>query len=231
MVFNAFFWFAFEQAGSSMTIFTDRYTDTSIAGPGSWQMPTSWFQSVNALFIILLAPIFTIFWQALARRNMVVPQPVKIALGLIFLGLGFVVLVFGARMIRIGTPTDPTAAAVKASLFFIIATYFLHTVGELFLSPTGLSYVTKAAPVKFVTLLMGIWFISSFIANLAGGLVAASVKDIEDGKITLPWSVGAGTGSVQADFFTLFVVTSIGAGLLILILTPLLRKLMRDRNH
>src|SRR4030095_15893869 len=100
-----------------------------------------------------------------------------------------------------------------------LATYFWHTVGELCLSPTGLSYVTKAAPKRFVSLLMGIWFISSFIANLGGGLVAAKVEAIEKGEIKTPWQFGG-----QADFFFLFVVTSIGAGLLILVFTPLLKK-------
>jgi POT family proton-dependent oligopeptide transporter len=101
-------------------------------------------------------------------------------------------------------------------------TYFWHTIGELCLSPTGLSYVTKTAPVKFVSLLMGIWFVSSFIANLGGGLIGAQVENIETGKLKLPWDFGG-----RADFFFLFVVSSIGAGVVILVLTPLLKKLMR----
>ena len=105
---------------------------------------------------------------------------------------------------------------------FVLATYFWHTVGELCLSPTGLSYVTKAAPARFVSLLMGIWFISSFIANLGGGLVASLVEDVEQGKIQTPWSFGG-----KADFFFGFVIVPIGAGLVILLLTPLMKKLMR----
>ncbi|HPO93993.1 MAG TPA: hypothetical protein PL072_11030, partial [Phycisphaerales bacterium] len=92
----------------------------------------------------------------------------------------------------------------------------------------GLSYVTKAAPARFVSLLMGIWFISSFIANLTGGLIAAQTERIEKGEIKLPWNISEGTGTIQADFFLLFVVTSIGAGVVILVLTPLLKKLMRN---
>ncbi len=236
MMFNAFFWLAFEQAGSSITLFTDRYTDTSIAGPGSWQMPTSWFQSVNPAFIFIFAPVFAMIWTGLGRRKIAVPQPVKISLGLILLGLGFIVLVLGAGTIKVGPPAAPGGEGeviVKASLFYILAAYFLHTMGELCLSPTGLAYVTKAAPVRFVSLLMGIWFISSFIANLSGGLIAAQTKRIESGALTLPWSrwgLSAGTGTIQADFFFLFVVSSIGSGVLILILTPWLRGLMRNRN-
>jgi len=220
-------WFVFEQAGSSMTLFTDRYTDTRILG---WQMPTPWFQSVNPALIFIFAPLFGLLWTALARKGLNPSQPGKIALGLILLGAGFVLLVMGARTIQVGTPTDPSAVVRPASIIFILGAYLLHTLGELCLSPTGLSYVTKAAPVRFVSLLMGIWFISSFIANLAGGLVAAQTEKIESGAVKLPWNFSAGTGSVQADFFFLFVVTSIGAGVLILVLTPLFKKLMRNPN-
>jgi POT family proton-dependent oligopeptide transporter len=210
-----------------MTLFTDRYTDTRILG---WQMPTPWFQSVNPALIFIFAPLFGLLWTALARKGLNPSQPGKIALGLILLGAGFVLLVMGARTIQVGTPADPSAVVRSASIVFILGAYLLHTLGELCLSPTGLSYVTKAAPVRFVSLLMGIWFISSFIANLAGGLVAAQTEKIESGAVKLPWNFSAGTGSVQADFFFLFVVTSIGAGVLILVLTPLFKKLMRNPN-
>lgn len=223
MFFNAFFWIAFEQAGSSINLFTDMHTDRNL---GSFVVPTTWFQSVNPLLIILLAPVFGWAWTALGRRRLNPPQPVKIALGLLFLGVGYLFMVWGASIARAGvqTPPDqPALAAAKASMLFILATYFFHTVGELCLSPTGLSYVTKAAPVRFVSLLMGIWFISSFIANLGGGLVAAQVERVEKGEIELPWNLGG-----QADFFMLFVVTSITAALIILAITPLLRRIMRS---
>lgn len=110
-------------------------------------------------------------------------------------------------------------------MFFVIAAYFWHTVGELCLSPTGLAYVTRTAPVRLISLLMGIWFISSFLANLGGGLIAAKVKAIESGQIKMPWNFGG-----QADFFFLFVVTSIVASLVILALSPLLKKLQRNPN-
>jgi POT family proton-dependent oligopeptide transporter len=103
---------------------------------------------------------------------------------------------------------------------FILATYFWHTAGELCLSPTGLSYVTKAAPGRYVSLLMGIWFVSTFLANLGGGLVASKVEAIERGEVALPWHLGG-----QADFFMLFVVSSAAAALLMLALAPLMRRL------
>jgi POT family proton-dependent oligopeptide transporter len=226
MMFNAFFWLAFEQAGSSMTLFTDRYTDAKI---GSWEMPTTWFQSVNPALIFVFAPLFAGLWTSLGKRRMNPGQSVKIALGLILLGIGFVVLVMGARTIQVG-PGGPEDVVRKAAVWFILGAYFFHTMGELCLSPTGLSYVTKVAPVRFVSLLMGIWFISSFIANLAGGLIAAQTEKLERGELKLPWNLGEGTNSVQADFFTLFVLTSIGAGVVILILTPVLKKLTAGRD-
>ena len=211
MFFNAFFWIAFEQAGSSINVFTEQSTDRMI---GKFEVPATWFQSINAFLIFAFAPVFAAIWTKLGKRNMNPSQPVKIALGLIFLGLGFVFMTWAGSAAKDGI--------VKAGMWLVFMTYFWHTMGELCLSPTGLSYVTKTAPVKFVSLLMGIWFVSSFIANLGGGLIAARVTEIETGAIKLPWSFGG-----RADFFFLFVVTSIGAGVLILLLTPLLKKLMR----
>ncbi len=215
MLFNIFFWLAFEQAGSSMNVFGEEKTDRQIAG---WEMPATWLQSVNPGVIIFLGPVFAGMWTWLGQRRMNPSQPAKIGFGLILLGLGFGVLTWGA--------TTAAAPAARASVLFLLVTYFLHTLGELCLSPTGLSYVTKAAPVRHVSLLMGIWFVSSFVANLAGGLIAAKVEAIERGEVQLPWSFGG-----QADFFFLFVVTSLSAGVLILILTPLLKKLIGGREE
>ncbi|MBL8759704.1 MAG: peptide MFS transporter [Phycisphaerae bacterium] len=218
MFFNAFFWIAFEQAGSSINLFTEEKTDRFLFG---WEVPATWFQSVNAGLIFILAPWFAGLWSKLNRRNANPSQPVKIALGLIFLGLGYIFMVWAGLIAK-----DATA---KASMMLILLTYFWHTVGELCLSPTGLSYVTKAAPVRFVSLLMGIWFISSFIANLGGGLIASTVEKIESGEMKLPWYSIKQFGG-QADYFFLFVVTSVGAGLVILLFTPLLKKLLRHTN-
>jgi proton-dependent oligopeptide transporter, POT family len=212
MLFNAFFWIAFEQAGSSLNVFTEENTKRTL---GNFEVPATWFQSVNAGLIFILAPLFAAIWTGLGKRRMNPSQPVKIALGLLFLGVGYIFMVVAGH-IAVGN-------AAKASMMFILLTYFWHTVGELCLSPTGLSYVTKAAPVQFVSLLMGIWFISSFIANLGGGLIAAKVEAIEKGELKLPWHFGG-----QADYFFLFVVSSFGAALLMFVLTPFMKRLMRS---
>jgi len=211
MLFNAVFWLAFEQAGSSLNLFTDTRTDRLLGG---FEVPTTWFQSVNSGLIFVLAPLFAGLWSWLGRRGRDPHQAVKIALGLVFLGLGYVFMVAAGRI-----ALDPAA---RAPMIFVLATYFWHTVGELCLSPTGLSYVTKAAPERYVSLLMGVWFISTFLANLGGGLVAAQVEAIERGQIALPWHLGG-----QADFFMLFVVSAGAAALLILALAPWLRRLAR----
>jgi POT family proton-dependent oligopeptide transporter len=214
MVFNVFFWLAFEQAGSSINVFTEQNTDRRLFG---WIVPATWFQSVNAGLIFILAPVFAGLWTRLGRRGLDPSQPLKIALGLLFLGAGYVFMVWAGLAIRGGG---------KASMLLILVTYFWHTVGELCLSPTGLSYVTKVAPVRFVSLLMGVSFISSFVANLTGGLIAARVEAIERGEIALPWQLGG-----QADFFFLFVVSSVVMGLLVAALSPLLVRLIQGRDR
>jgi POT family proton-dependent oligopeptide transporter len=109
-------------------------------------------------------------------------------------------------------------------MFWLTATYFFHTLGELCISPTGLSFVTKIAPVRFVSLLMGCWYISNFIANLGSGIIASYVKKIEQGELDLPWYHWFRLGG-RADYFFLFVLSSVTAGLIILVLTPLLKRL------
>jgi proton-dependent oligopeptide transporter, POT family len=183
----------------------------------TFTFPTSWFQSVNPLFIILFTPIAAFAWAWLSKRKIFIPQPSKIGLGLIFVGLGYVVMVFAAMKLNTGLP--------KVGMIYICSTYFLHTVGEIILSPTGLSYVAKTAPKRHVSSLMGIWFISSFIAGLAAGKVAALTEPIMEGKVKLPWKIGG-----QADFFLLFVISSIAAGVLLLLIAPLLVRLQRNRN-
>ncbi len=179
-----------------------------------YEVPATWFQSVNALFIILFAPVMSALWVWLGRRHMNPSQPVKIFWGLFFLGIGYLFTVWaGVKALGDGL----------APMWMIVATYFWHTVGELCVSPTGLSYVTKAAPRQYVSLLMGLYFVSSFVANLGGGLIAARVESIEKGETKLPWSFGG-----RADFFFLFVVSSFGAAALVLALTPWIKRMMRN---
>jgi POT family proton-dependent oligopeptide transporter len=214
MVFNVFFWIAFEQAGSSINVFTEQNTDRRLLG---MDVPATWFQSVNAGLIFLLAPLFAGLWTWLGRWRLDPSQPLKIALGLGFLGLGYLFMVWAGVQ---------ASGGAKASMMLILLTYLWHTVGELCVSPTGLSYVTKVAPKRFVSLLMGVWFISSFVANLAGGLIAAQVEAVERGEIRLPWAFGG-----QADFFFLFVVSSLAMGLLVAVFTPLLTRLIQGRDR
>jgi proton-dependent oligopeptide transporter, POT family len=220
MFFNFLFWLAFEQAATSVNFFTDEKMDRHL---GSFLVPTSWFQNINPLTIILLSPLFGAMWAVVARKKLPFPQPVKIGLGLILLGAGYIFMVIAGRQV--------SADGVLAAMWLIFATYFLHTVGELFLSPTGLSYVSKAAPKKHASLLMGVWFISSFLAYTVGGKLAgeADPAKINSARFFFQdWGIDLGGG--YANFFFLFVFLSIGGGILIILLTPLLRKLMRNPN-
>ncbi|SFD43610.1 proton-dependent oligopeptide transporter, POT family [Bacillus sp. 491mf] len=164
--FVVFFWAGFEQAGSSLTLYTNSFVDRSIFG---WEIPTSWFQSVNPLFIILLAPIVSAFWTKLAstkRGDLKVPT--KMALGMILLGIGYMVLVVAT----LKTGSNEQQITEKANLLFIVFTYLFHTLGELFLSPVGLSMVSALAPIKLASLLMGVWLASTGVANILGGQLA-----------------------------------------------------------
>ena len=214
LAFNIFFWLAFEQAGSSMNVFAEEKTNRIVYGR---EIPATWLQSVNPGVILLLGAVFAGMWTWLSQRRMNPSQPAKIGIALILLGIGFGILTWGAA--------SAEASGGKVSLLLLVWVYIFHTLGELCISPTGLSYVTKAAPVRFVSLLMGIWLVSNFVAGLAGGLIASRVEAIERGEIKLPWHFGG-----QADFFFLFVVTSFSSGLLILALTPWLRPLTAGRD-
>lgn len=167
--FVVFFWAGFEQAGSSLSLYTDKFIDRQV---GSYLIPTSFFQSVNPLFIVLLAPLFSIFWTSKLGRRMA--TPVKMGLGMILLGVGFFFML-GAVAQRGGDVQDVT---IKASLMWLIMTYLLHTIGELCLSPVGLSIVTKLAHPKFASLMMGVWLLSTFVANILGGFIAAYVETL-----------------------------------------------------
>lgn len=167
--FVIFFWAGFEQAGSSLSLYTDKFIDRVAFG---FEIPTSWFQSVNPLFIVALAPLFSIFWTSKLGRSL--STPVKMGLGMILLGIGFFFML-GAVAQRGGDNQDIT---VKASLFWLVMTYLIHTLGELCLSPVGLSVVTKLAPVKFASLMMGVWMLATFVANIIGGFVSAYVESL-----------------------------------------------------
>lgn len=159
----ALFWAGFEQAGSSFNLFAARYTDREIFG---WEMPASWMQSVNPLLIILLAPFFAALWMRLGARNLDPSSPLKFAIALLLLGAGFGVMAMAAYFVVQGDKVLP---------LWLIMTYLLHTMGELCLSPIGLSLVTRLAPRGFTAQMMGLWFMSSAIGNLMAGLIAGKM--------------------------------------------------------
>lgn len=195
-IFSALFWAAFEQAGSSLNLFADKLTRTSIFG---WQFPSSWFQSVNSVFIILLAPVFAWLWVRLGKREP--SSPAKFAFGLLFVGLGFLVMVGAALASRPEqNPVSP---------LWLIVVYLLHTIGELCLSPVGLSTVTKLAPARVVGLMMGVWFLSISLGNFVGGWVAGFF-----GSFPLPKLFGA------------VALTTIGPALVLGALINPIRRLM-----
>ncbi len=199
----ALFWSGFEQAGSSLNLFADRNSDRVFFG---WEMPSSWFQSLNALFIVVLGPFFAAMWIRLGASNMEPSTPMKFALGLIQLGLGFLVMYFASKIIGGGE---------LASSFWLVMTYLLHTTGELCLSPVGLSSVTKLSPKRYTSQMMGIWFMGAALGNVIAGLIAGEFDS--NNVATMP------------DMFMGIVKTSIGAGILFLILTPILKKWSGNR--
>ena len=169
-ILAAIFWSGFEQAGSSLNLFADRMADRQF---GAWEMPASWLQSVNSTFIIIFAPIFGSLWLFLARINKHPSFFVKFGLGLLGLGAGFFVIAWGAANAEPGT----------VGITFLIVTYFLHTVGELCLSPVGMSSITKLAPKGRVGQMMGIWFVATALGNLIAGLVAGDIENLGFGGL------------------------------------------------
>jgi POT family proton-dependent oligopeptide transporter len=202
-VFSALFWSGFEQAGSTLNLFAERFTDRNMMG---WEIPAGFFQSVNSLFIIIFAPFFGALWISLGRRNLEPNSPIKFALGLFQLGLGFLVMYFAAKIAAAGDLAAPT---------WLIFTYLLHTFGELSLSPVGLSLVTKLAPNRYGGQMMGVWFLSVALGNLFAGLIAGEASGgSEEAILQMP------------DQYKLIVMTALGAGGILLLLSVPIRKLM-----
>ena len=196
VLFVVAFWSAFEQSGSSMNLFADKNTNRMV---GSFLVPASWFQTVNAGFILLLAPLFAFMWRRLSSAGREPSTPMKMVFGLALLGIGFLFMVIGGRLADAGALVSP---------FWLIATYFLHTTGELCLSPVGLSYVTKVAPLRLASVLMAGWF----LANGAGNKIAGSLAAL--------------SGSMShASFFMIFFVTSMTAAALLFFLVPRINRL------
>ncbi len=197
MSFSIFFWASFEQAGSSLTLFADRSADR-ILPFFNWEFPVSYFQSINPLFILLLAPLFSTLWVKLTQLGKNPSTPIKFVLGLGFVALGFLLMVFAASL------ADTYG---KVTFLWLIGAYLFHTVGELCLSPVGLSMVTKLSPAGFVSFLLGIWFLSSFFANLLAGLFAGHYDSMNHSR-----------------FFMIPVVIASVAALILLIFSSVIKK-------
>ncbi len=208
--FHMVFWSCFEQAGSSLTLFAERNVDRMI---GAWEFPTTWGQTFNPLFIVLFAPVLAALWPMLSRKKMNPSIPNKFTLGLIQVGLGFGVLVMAAKMLE-------TAGLVP--LGTLVFCYLLHTTGELCLSPVGLSMVTKLAPARMTGMVMGVWFLS-----IAGGhAVAAAFARFTGGAATdgeVEVEAVASLG-VYSNVFGQIFWFAVGAAVLLLLLSPILKK-------
>ncbi|NLV51922.1 MAG: peptide MFS transporter [Bacteroidales bacterium] len=209
-VFVIFFWSAFEQAGSSLTIFADQQLDRTV---GSWEMPTTWFQSINPIVVVLFAPVMATLWEFLAKRKIEPASPIKQAIGLLLLAIGYCVIAYG---------TSGLEGGQKASMWWLFILYFIHTIGELSLSPIGLSMVNKLSPVHLASLLMGVWFMSNAASNILAGKLATLLPTATD---PVHYFMGYEVANLT-DFFVLFAIMAGVASLLLFSLYPLLKKMM-----
>jgi POT family proton-dependent oligopeptide transporter len=212
IVFNVFFWTLFEQAGSSLTLFADRNTDKSIFGLFTLSAPQT--QNFNPIFIVILAPLLSILWTRLAKRGLEPSIPIKFALALMGVGAGFLLLVWG---------TTFAGPDFQVSIWWLAGLYFIHSVAELAISPVGLSMITKLSLARIVGLMMGVWFLSISVAQYFAGIVAqfASVETVGGQVTNLQVSLHTYVGT-----FTTIAWIAIAAGVLLLLLSPWLKKLM-----
>jgi POT family proton-dependent oligopeptide transporter len=200
-VFSTIFWMAFEQAGSSLNLFALDLTRNSVFGI---EFPSSWFQSVNGLLIIAFAPVFSFLWLRLKNRQP--SSPTKFAMGLLFAGIGFLVVAYASTLTGAG----------RVSPAWLILVYLLMTIGELCLSPVGLSTVTKLAPPRLVGLMMGVFFFSISLGNYSAGWVAGFFQ--------------SGSSGALASLFLKVAMTTIGSAAILAIMTPYIKKLMGKVN-
>jgi POT family proton-dependent oligopeptide transporter len=206
-VFATIFWSAFEQAPTSLNLFAADYTDRVIGG---WEMPVLWLQSANSFFVITLAPVFAALWVSLARRRGDLSSPAKFALGLFFAAVGFAIMIFAARAVLQG------GEGFRVSPWWLVASYFFQTVGELCLSPVGLSSMTKLSPRRFTGQMMGVWFMAAAMGNLIAGIVGGHV-DPEN-----PQQMPA---LFERTTISLLIATAVLAALIVPI-----RRMMRERG-
>lgn len=190
-VFVTVFWLAFEQAGGLMSIYADRYTDRML---GATEVPAGYFQSLNPLFILLFAPVFSFLWMWLHKKDKSPDAPIKVFAGLILTSIGFVFLILGLFEIQV---------TGKANMMWLVLAYMFHTLGELCISPVGLSLMTKLAPLRLASLVMGVWFLMPAIASYLAGMVGAFSEQADkyEFSINLAQSIG-----LEAQYSGLLVV-------------------------
>ena len=216
MVLSIFFWALFEQAGSSLTLFTDRNVNM-----GDY-FTAGMFQSLNPLFIIMFAPVFAWIWVKLAQRDQEPTTPMKFGLALLQMGLGFVALIIGAGF------ADGDG---KVAIFWLALMYLLHTTGELCLSPVGLSMVTRLSVARVGGMMMGVWFLSSSFAAYAGGIIAGAMAIGEDGADV---SIGLESLAVYVGVFGKLAIFAVSLGVLLMFVSPWLARRMhldKDEDH
>ena len=207
--FVIFFWSAFEQAGASLTFFADEQTNRSLFG---WEMPASYFQSFNPVFVVVFAPLLSILWTKLGQKNLDPASPIKQSMGLFLLSLGYLIIALGVKNVEPG---------VKVSILWLTSLYFIHTMGELMLSPIGLSMVNKLAPMRFASLLMGVWYLSNATANKFAGMLSGLYPEAGKTKSILGYHI-----TTLYDFFMLFVIMSGVAAIILFGMNKWLQKLM-----
>jgi POT family proton-dependent oligopeptide transporter len=198
-LFSIVFWMGFEQSGGTLNLFADEKTDHTILG---YPLKTAWFQSINPVFIISLAPVFAALWTALAKRNVSLPSVAKQGLGLIILSLAFAVMYFADKQSKQGALVSP---------LWLVAVYFLFTVAELFVSPIGLSLVTKLAHPRIVSLMMAYWFVCTAAANYLAGIMERTIE---------PWDL---------NLWAFLGAMAFVPGVMMLALTPVLVKMSHGR--
>ncbi|WP_342381018.1 peptide MFS transporter [Myxococcus stipitatus] len=201
-IFVVAFWAGFEQAGGLMNLFTNEKVDRTVFGQ---EVPTTWFQNFNSFFIVALAPVFAGLWSWLAARGKDPSIPVKMGMGLIFLAVGFVFMLGAASQ---------SDAGAKAAAHWVILAYLFHTMGELCLSPVGLSMVTKVAPHRIVSAMMGVWFLANAAANKLSGVIGAASAKLGEFDVFLYLGIGSGV-----------------AGAILVVVAPILKRMMHGTDE
>jgi proton-dependent oligopeptide transporter, POT family len=205
-VLVAFFWASYEQAGSSLNLFADRYTSLHV---GASTIPSSWFQSAQPMFVLIFAPIFAGMWRWLSARNAEPSTAMKMALGLALIGGGYAFMVIGGRLADTCVATHPSGGCAVVSPFWLVTTYLFTVLGELCVSPVGLSYVTKVAPARIGAFLMGAFFLTNSAGNYFAGMLAGL-------SVRIPQ---------QGTFFLIFLAMSLVAAVVGFACVPLLNRL------